>query len=192
MISLIWVMLVVIGIMYAGLTGRIEVITTQGLAAANQAVEMVLGLVGIICLWLGLMKIAEKSGLLDSVARLVAPVVRLLFPEIPAGHPAMGAMVMNIGGNLLGMGSAAIPFGLKAMAALQDLNKRKELASDAMCRFVILNTSGLTIIPASVIGLRASLGAREPAEIAASVFLATAGSTLAALTADRLLRKRSM
>ena len=191
MISLIWVLLVVVGVVYAGGTGRIDVITSQGLAAANNAVEMVLGLVGIICLWLGLMKIAEKSGLLDVMARLVAPFVRILFPDIPAGHPAMGAMVMNIGGNLLGMGSASIPFGLKAMAAMQDLNKNKEVASNAMCRLVILNTSGLTIIPASVIGLRASLGAAVPSEIAASVFVATACSTIAALTADWLLRKRS-
>ncbi len=192
MISLIWVLLVVIGVGYAAGTGRIDGVTTQALAAANNAVEMVLGLVGVICLWLGLMKIAEKSGLLDQVARLVAPVVRILFPDIPSGHPAMGAMVMNIGGNLLGMGSASIPFGLKAMAALQDINQGKTVASGAMCRLVILNTSGLTIIPASVIGLRASLGATDPTEIAATVFMATTASTVAALSADWLLKQRRL
>ncbi len=190
MLSVIWLLLVVGGFVYAGLNGDVEAVTTAALAAAGNAVDTVLSFVGVMCLWLGMVRIAERSGLVKACSRLVSPVVRVLFPEVPPQHPAMGALVMNIGGNLLGMGSAATPFGLKAMVELQTLNDQPDEASHAMCRFVILNTSGLTLVPAAVIGLRSGLGSRAPAEIVSTVFVATAASTLTALSVDALLRRR--
>ncbi|MEW6521977.1 MAG: nucleoside recognition domain-containing protein [Bacillota bacterium] len=188
MINLIWLTLVIGGVTYGALTGNIDRVTSSALASAKSAVETVLGFVGVMCLWLGLMKVADRSGLMRVFSKLVSPAVHALFPDVPRGHPAMGALVMNIGGNLLGMGSAATPFGLKAMEQLQALNPDPGQASNAMCRFVVLNTSGLTLVPAAVIGLRSSLGSRAPAEIVGAVFLATVASTLVALASEALLR----
>lgn len=187
--NLVWLVLVTGGMLYAALAGELDRATSAALASGRSAVETVLGFVGVMCLWLGLMKVAERSGLLQVFSRLVSPVVRALFPDIPPDHPAMGALAMNLGGNLLGMGSAATPFGLKAMAGLQELNRDPRQASDAMCRFVVLNSSSLTLVPAAVIGLRSSLGSQAPAEIVAAVFLATATSTVVALTSEAILRR---
>ncbi|MEA3286892.1 MAG: nucleoside recognition domain-containing protein [Candidatus Marinimicrobia bacterium] len=163
---------------------------TKGLfSSAKAAVNLAIGLIGIMALWLGLMKIAEESGLVKIFARAVRPVMIRLFPGVPTEHPAMGAMVMNISANVLGLGNAATPLGLKAMQELQKLNKVKDTATDAMATFMALNTSSVTLIPATMIGIRAAANSTNPAEIIGPVILATGVSTTVAIVMIKLLQK---
>ncbi|MBT3252699.1 MAG: nucleoside recognition protein [Candidatus Marinimicrobia bacterium] len=163
---------------------------TSGLfSSAKASVELALGLVGIMALWLGLMRIAEESGLVKIFARAVRPIMIRLFPEVPPEHPAMGAMVMNIAANMLGLGNAATPLGLKAMQELQKLNKVKDTATNAMATFMALNTSSVTFIPATIIGIRAAANASNPAEIIGPVILATGVSTTVAIIMIKFLQK---
>ncbi len=152
-------------------------------SSSKTAFEISLGLTGVLSLWLGLMKIGEKGGVIQLFARMVSPLFSKLFPGIPAQHPAMGSIFMNISANLLGLDNAATPLGLKAMTEMQSLNKEKDTATDAMIMFLVLNTSGLTIIPIGVMMYRAQLGAANPADIFLPILLATFFSTLAGLTA---------
>lgn len=189
MIHWIWAGLITVGVVTAALRGEIDMITNSALASAQSGIEMILGLLGIMVLWLGLGKIAEEAGLIQQLAKLVAPLLRPLFPSIPRDHPALGSILMNTSANMLGLGSAATPFGLKAMQQLQELNKRPGEASDAMCTFLALNTSGVTIIPATVIALRAAAGSANPGEIVTTALLATACASAVALAADYTLRR---
>ena len=147
------------------------------LASAKGSVNLAIGLIGYIALFLGLMKIVEKAGGLQFMARLIRPLLVRLFPDVPPDHPAMGAMVMNIAANALGLGNAATPFGLKAMKELNDLNPHKGTATNAMCLFLAINTSGLALLPTGIIGLRAQFGSADPAAIFPTTLLATALST---------------
>jgi len=164
-------------------------LTTGLFSSAKASVELAMGLIGIMALWLGLMRIAEESGLVKIFARAVRPVMIRLFPEVPPDHPAMGAMVMNIAANMLGLGNAATPLGLKAMQELQKLNKVKDTATNAMATIMALNTSSVTFIPATVIGIRAAANASNPAEIIGPVILATGVSTTVALIMIKFLQK---
>lgn len=186
--NFIFSMFIVIGIFVAALNGRIEIITETAIDSAVSAVERIFGLVGIISLWLGIAKIAEKSGLIESLSRMLYPIVKHLFPSIPEGHPAMGSMLMNMSANILGFGSAATPFGLKAIAEMQKLNDDPESASEAMCTFLAINTSSITLVPATIIGLRAAAGASNPTDIIGPILFATTCSTLTAITADYIFR----
>jgi spore maturation protein SpmA/spore maturation protein SpmB len=159
------------------------------LKAAEGAVPLALGLVGVMALFLGLMKVAEAGGLVRATARLLAPALKRLFPEIPDGHPALGAMVMNMAANLLGLGNAATPFGIRAMEHLDRLNPHKGTASNAQVLFLAINTAGVTILPTSVIALRASLGSANPAAVVAPTLFATLVATLVAVMAARLLQR---
>lgn len=190
MLNLVWAGLLVAGVAVAVARGNADVITETAMTAADSAIQILIGLLGVMVLWLGLSRIAEDAGLVRSLARLVQPVLRRLFPTIPRDHPAMGAITMNISANMLGLGSAATPFGLKAMQHLQELNPDKETASDPMITFLVLNTSGVTLVPAVIIGLRAQHGSANPAEIMVPVFLATLCSTAVGLGLDRLIRRR--
>lgn len=207
MINTIWIALMAGGILVAGFQclgldyssaeGLIMnpsfvplTVLTKGLFdSAKASVNLAMGLIGIMALWLGLMKIAEESGLVKLFARAVRPVMVRLFPDVPPDHPAMGAMVMNIAANMLGLGNAATPLGLKAMQELQTLNKVKDTATNAMATFMALNTSSVTFIPATVIGIRAAANASNPAEIIGPVILATGVSTTVAIIAIKLLQK---
>lgn len=191
MLNLIWAGLLVVSVVVAAARGKADVITETAMTSATSAVETIIGLLGIMVFWLGLSRIAEDAGLIQSLARVVQPLLRFLFPSIPRGHPALGSITMNISANLLGLGSAATPFGLKAMQQLQELNTKKDTASDSMVTFLVLNTSGVTIIPAVVIGLRAQHGSANPGEIMGPVILATICSTVAGLTVDFFLRRRN-
>jgi len=190
MVNLVWLVMLVSGIVVAGFNGRIEVVTSAALNSAQLAVTIAFELIGIMALWLGLLKIAEDAGLVNALAKLVKPVTTFLFPSVPKDHPALGAIVMNLSANILGLGNAATPFGLKAMQELQELNPRKEEASDAMCTFLALNTACITLIPATIIGIRASAGSADPTEIVGTTIFATTVATVVAVTADRLLRRR--
>lgn len=190
MLNLVWAGLLVVGVAVAAARGNANVITETAMTAADSAIQILIGLLGVMVLWLGLSRIAEDAGLVKSLARLVQPVLRRLFPTIPRDHPAMGAITMNISANMLGLGSAATPFGLKAMQHLQELNPEKDTASDPMITFLVLNTSGVTLVPAVIIGLRAQHGSANPAEIMLPVLLATLCSTAVGLGLDRLIRRR--
>lgn len=166
-------------------------ITAGLLDMASTAAKLALGLIGILALWMGVLRVAEAGGLVQSLARLLRPVMVRLFPDVPADHPAMGAMVMNVAANMLGLGNAATPLGLEAMRHLQSLNPDKQTATNAMCLFLAINTSGLTLIPARTIALRAENGAAEPTAILLPTLLATAVSTTVAIVAARLLAPRT-
>ncbi len=144
--------------------------------------EISIGLTGITCLWMGLMRIGEKSGMVEIIARRAGPFLTQIFPEIPAGHPAMTPILMNISANMLGLDNAATPLGLKAMKEMQELNQRKYIASNAQIMFLVLNTSGLTIIPITIMMYRAQQGAASPSDIFLPVLLTTTCSTLAGFT----------
>jgi spore maturation protein SpmA len=168
--------------------GAMAALAEAALKAAEGSVPLALGLVGVMALFLGLMKVAEAGGLVRAVARLLAPALARLFPEVPAGHPAMGAMVMNVAANILGLGNAATPFGIRAMEHLDRLNPAKGTATNAQVLFLAINTAGVTILPTSVIALRASLGAADPAAVVAPTLAATLFSTIVAIVAARLLQ----
>lgn len=162
-----------------------QMLAEATLDAAKDAVPLALGLVGVMALFMGLMKVAEAGGLLKIMARLLRPVMHRLFPEVPPDHPAMGAMVLNLSANMLGLGNAATPFGLRAMQYLQSLNRHKDTASDSMVLFLAINTASVTLLPTSVIALRASLGAADPAAVIVPTLMATAGSAVVAVLAAR-------
>ncbi len=156
--------------------------------SATGSVELALGLVGVMALFLGLMKIAEEGGMLTFLARLIRPLMIRLFPDIPSDHPAMGAMILNLSANALGLGNAATPFGIKAMQELDKLNREKGTATDSMVLFIAINTSSITLLPTGVIALRASAGSSDPAGILPTTLFATIGSTLTAILAAKLYR----
>jgi len=162
----IWLGLMLGAVLFAAFTGRMEEVKSAALSGARDAVDLVIGLVGVMALFLGLMRVAQEGGLLRTVQRALAPVLRRLFPEVPAEHPAMGAMLMNLASNALGLGNAATPFGLKAMTELQRLNSTPASASDAMVLFLAINATSVSLIPLGVIGVRASLGSASPEAIA--------------------------
>lgn len=190
MVGYLWAGFMCIAILVAGLTGKITVITPSIFASAEQAVTVAIGLISIMAFWLGIMKIIERSGLIETIKLVLRPAAYFLFPRIPRDHPAMNSILMNMSANLLGMGSAATPFGIKAMEQLQKLNPRSETASDEMCTFLALNTSSLTLLPTTVIALRAATGSLNPTEIVGTTLVATFCSTMAAIVADRILRRR--
>jgi spore maturation protein A len=187
----IWTLLVTTAVATAAVTGRLADLTGAAADAAGRAVTVSIGLVGVMALWLGLMRVAEEAGLVALAARTVRPLLRRLFPEVPPEHPAMGSMVMNVAANLLGLGNAATPFGVRAMQELEALNPRPGTASDAQALFCALNTASLQLVPATVIALRAGAGSRAPAEILGATLLASACGALVAVTAARLLARAS-
>ena len=185
--SAVWVFLVAISVAAAAATGRMASLTAAVAESAGQAVTLALGLVGVMTLWLGLMKVAEEAGLVALLGRAARPALRRLFPEVPPEHPAMGAMVMNVAANMLGLGNAATPFGLKAMAALEEMNPHRGTATDAQALFCAINTASIQIIPASVIALRAAAGAGQPGDVIGPTLLATSCAVVAAVAASKLL-----
>lgn len=189
MINGIWLGLIVIGVVVAIFTGNVQAVTDAAINFSGTAVEIAIGLIGIMTLWLGIMAIAEKSGLIRGLAKALSPIMKKLFPEVPADHPAMGAMIMNIAANILGLGNAATPFGLKAMEELDTLNEHKGVATDAMVMFLAINTSSVTLLPATVIGLRAAAGSANATEVIGPVILATTISTVSAIILAKLFGK---
>ena len=164
-------------------------VTSAAIKAANTGVEIAIGLIGVMALWLGVMKIAEEAGLTKVLARMVKPITRWLFPSIPSDHPAIGAMIMNIAANMLGLSNAATPLGLKAMEELDKLNPKKGEATDDMCTFLVLNTSAITLIPATAIAIRASLGSQNPQMIIVPSILAATCATIVGVTTVKLIQR---
>ncbi len=188
MINVIWLLLMASGIIYAGLHGRIEVVTLSAISAAKSAVELTINLIGVMCLWLGIMKIAELSGLIRVLAYILTPIVGFLFPSVPRNHPAMGAIIMTISANMLGLGNAVTPLGIKAMQELQTLNPKKDTATPAMCTLLALCTTGFTLVPATIIALRSAAGSVNPTEIVGPTLVVSLVATIFVLVVDRICR----
>ena len=191
MVNIIWVGLILIAIIYSLLTGNISTINNGILTHATSGVNLILEMMPLIVLWTGIMKIAEKSGLLQVFAKALNPLLRRLFPSLPKDHLALGYIASNIGANMLGLGSAATPFGLKAMDELQKDNPKKDTATEAMITFLVLNTGGVTLIPTTVIALRLMYGSNNPTEIIITSVLATAVSSISGLILDYFIRRRN-
>ncbi len=189
MINVIWLLLIVIAVITGAVTGNLQGVTEGAMNGAKAAVNIAIGLIGFMALWLGLMKVAEEAGVVQFLARLVRPIMKRIFPDVPPDHPAMGAMLMNMAANALGLANAATPLGLKAMKELQELNKHKDQASNAMATFLAINTSDVTVIPATVIGIRVAAGSANPTEIIGTTIIATICSTLVAIFAAKFLQR---
>ncbi len=176
-------------LVFCGDTTVFPAIIDSTFEQAKSAFELSLGLTGVLSLWMGIMKIGEKGGLVAWLAKLLSPVLSKIFPDIPKGHPATGTMFMNFSANMLGLDNAATPMGLKAMQQLQELNKEKETASNPMIMFLVLNTSGLTIIPISVLMYRAQMGAQNPTDVFIPILIATTVSTLVGLIVTSIYQR---
>lgn len=197
-LNYIWIAFFVIAFLFAiiglltGDTTVFQKIVDSTFDSSKTAFEISLGLTGVLALWLGIMKIGEKAGAVNALARMLSPVFTKLFPEIPKNHPAMGSMFMNIASNMLGLDNAATPTGLKAMAQLQELNSKKDTATNPMIMFLVLNTSGLTIIPTTILAFRAAYGAAMPTDVFIPILLSTTIATLAGIVLTLLWQKTSL
>ncbi len=189
MLNWLWFGLLALGVGYGGITGNFSAVSAAALEAAADSVVLIIEITGLLCLWLGMLKIAEASGLMQKIAQIMSPFVTFLFPDVPAKHPAFASMLMNMAANFLGLGNAATPFGLKAMEQLQSINPHPERASRPMITFLAINTSSITLIPTLVISLRAAAGSAAPTEIIGATILATGCGTVFALVFDYILRK---
>ena len=186
MLNYIWFGMILISVVVGTITGNIDAVTEAAITMAKTAVEIAISLIGIMALWLGTMKIADESGLIQIIARGLRPITIRLFPDVPDDHPAIGSIVLNMAANILGLGNAAPPLGLKAMEELQELNSKKDTATNAMCTFLAINTSSVQIIlPATVVGL---MGAASN-QIFITTIIATGLSTAAAVIAVKTLEK---
>lgn len=193
MINLIWVALFLIGMVYALFNGTIDQVNKAIFVSASDAVSICIGLISIMIFWLGLMKVAEASGLLDKLCQAFKPLMKRIFPEIPENHPAMGFILSNTIANLFGLGNAATPMGIKAMQQLKKLNGDKDEPSRSMITLLVLNTAGMTLIPTTVIGIRMQYHSSSPTDIVGATLLASLITTAAALMIDRFFyykRKR--
>jgi spore maturation protein A len=188
-VGFLWTLLVAAAVVAAAVNGRMAELTRAAMDSAGSAVTLALGLAGVMALWLGLMRVAEEAGLVRALARAARPLLVRLFPEVPPEHPAMGAMMMNVSANVLGLGNAATPFGVKAMQELETLNPHPGAATDAQALFCALNTASLQLIPATVIALRTAAGSRAPGEIIGATILASACGVVVAVIAAKLLRR---
>jgi spore maturation protein SpmA len=182
MLNFIWLGLLIAGVVFAGFTGRLDAINQGVLNAAKSAVmDVALPLIGAMALWLGMVRLAEKAGLIKALANRIRPLTTRLFPDIPPDHPAIGAMMMNIAANMLGVSNAATPLGLKAMSQLNKLNSKPGVATNAMCTFLALNTSSIQLVPATAITILSIHGARNPTAIVGSTLISTSIATIAAI-----------
>ncbi len=190
-INIIWLLLILVSIVVAAYTGRMQEITDASFDSAKSAVTLAISLIGVMALWLGIMKVAEVGGLMRIIARAIRPVMIRLFPDVPADHPAMSAMIMNMAANMLGLGNAATPMGIKAMQELESINSEKGTATNAMCLFLAINTSSVALLPLGVMTVRAAAGAQNPTSILIPSILATGISTAVAITISKLLQRRT-
>ncbi len=190
MINIIWVLLTVIGILFAMINGTMEEVNEAVFKGASEAVTLCIGLISVLVFWLGMMRIAEHAGLLEKLSQLFRPFVKRLFPEVPTNHPAMGYILSNMMANLFGLGNAATPLGIKAMEQLKVLNGGKDDASRSMITFLVINTASVTLIPTTVIAIRMNYDAASPTDIVGPTLLATCLSAITALIIDRLFYYR--
>lgn len=190
MVNIIWMVLIFIGIFYGLITNNLETINTSIVDSTKVSLDMLLKIFPVLALWMGLTKIAEESKLLEKLSKGLSPFLTKLFPDIPKGHESLSLIASNMIANVFGLGSAATPFGLKAMNSLQKLNKKKDTASRSMITFLVINTSGLTIIPTTIISLRMMYGSLEPTKIVFACIISTVCATIGGIIIDRVLARR--
>ena len=188
MINKIWASFIILGIIYSILTNNTELISTEIIKGAETTLNMITKIFPVMALWLGIMKIAEESNLLKKISKLLSPIMKKIFPEIPENHESISLITTNVVANLFGLGNASTPIGLKTMKSLQELNKNKKEASHSMITFLVLNTTGLTIIPTTIISL--NMNAKNPTEIILPCFLASLSATIGGLIIDRILQRK--
>ena len=190
MVNIIWLVLITLGIVYGVLTNSLETINTTIVDSTKVSLEMLFKIFPVLALWMGITKIAETSGLLKKLSNKLSPLLTKFFPEIPKGHESLSLIASNMIANIFGLGSAATPFGLKAMDSLQKLNKNKKVASRSMITFLVINTSGLTLIPTTIISLRMMYGSSEPTKIVLACIISTIVATVGGILMDRVLARR--
>lgn len=190
MVNIIWVVMTIIGIVFAMANGTMDEVNKAIFTGAKEAVTICIGLISVLVFWLGLMNIAEEAGLLKRLSRLFQPLITRLFPEVPKDHPAMGFILSNMIANLFGLGNAATPMGIKAMEQLKILNENRSSASRSMITFLAINTSSITLIPTTVIAIRMNYGSAAPTEIVGTTLAASLFSTAAAIMIDRYYHYR--
>lgn len=190
MVNYIWVFMMIMGFVFGIMNGTLEQVNKAIFDGAKEAVILCIGLISILVFWLGMMRIAEKSGLLESLAKVFRPLVKRLFPEVPSNHPALGYILSNMIANMFGLGNAATPLGIKAMEELNQLNGGKNSASRSMITFLAINTASITIIPTTVIAIRMNYHSASPTEIVVPNFIATVISAIGAIIIDRFFYYR--
>ena len=189
MLNWIWLGLMAVALAVAVVSGTPDKLTAGAIDGASTAVQVSLGLVGIMSLWLGMMRVAERAGLVTLLSRAIAPILRLIFPGVPADHPAIGAIAMSLAANALGLNNAATPLGIKAMEELETLNPRPGTATNAMVTFLSVLTAGVQLIPATAIGVLVASGSNMPTSIIGTTLVATAAGTLAGVVAALTLQR---
>lgn len=190
MLNWIWLGLVMAAVIIGGFNGQLDTVTKAAFKSCETAVMgIAIPYIGMIALWLGVMRLAEKAGLIQVLARVMRPIMVRLFPDVPPSHPAMGSMLMNMAANMLGLGNAATPLGLRAMQHLEKLNPRPGVATNAMCTFLAINTSSIQLVPASTVAFMAAAGAKEPTAIIGTAFMATLVSTIVAIVIVKFFEK---
>ena len=189
MLGYIWFFFILAAIVIGGINGRIDAVVQSIVDSSKLAVEISISLIGVMAFWLGMMKIAEKSGIVSSISKLIKPITKRLFSDIPPDHPAIGHVAMNFTANALGVTNAATPIGIKAMSEMQKLNPSKNVATDAMCTFLAINTAGVQIVPASIIAVLAASGAKNPTIIIGPTFISTLIALISAVTVVKILEK---
>lgn len=189
MLNYVWIFLVVSAVVIGGATLQFKELTNEIIKAAETSVTIAIGLIGIMAMWLGAMRIAEKAGIIQAVSKFLKPVLKWLFPDVPENHPAMGSMVMNIAANMLGLSNAATPLGLRAMKDLQSLNPNPNVATNAMCTFLAINTSSVQLIPMTAIAVLAAAGSLNPTAIVGTSLIATLFSTIAGVGSAKIMEK---
>ena len=190
MLNYVWFFLIVAGFIFGAVNGKLDQVTKAAIDSANGAVTLCIGLAGVMCLWVGIMKIAEKSGLTNNIAKVTMPLVTLLFPEIKGKQKAVSSVVMNLTANFMGMGNAATPLGIKAIKELDDLNNEKTIATNSMCMLIVLNTSMIQLVPATLIAIRSSAGSINPSDVMGPIWIASLFTTIAGILMVKILQKR--
>ena len=191
MVNIIWGVFIIIGIVFGLFTGKMDLINNEVISSGKVALNLLLEMLPMLALWMGLMQIAEDSGLLKYIAKKLSFVLKILFPKIPKDNEALGLIASNVAINMAGLGSAATPCGLKAMKELQKINDKKDVASSSMITFLVLNTGGVTIIPTTIISMRAMYGSVNPTEVIPTCILATFISNICGLILDYFIRRKN-
>lgn len=192
MLNYVWLALIVLALITAAINGKVPDVGTAAVDGAKTGVDISLGLIGIMALWLGIMRIAQEAGMINMLARAIRPITSRLFKEIPHDHPAIGSMILNISANWLGLGNAATPFGIKAMEEMQKLNKSDDTATNSQVLFLAINTASITLVPASIIAVRVTAGSNDPFAIIGTAIFASTCATIVGVTVALLLAKLPM
>ena len=192
MLNFIWFGMIVSGFLVSTITGKVNDVTNALVSSSKDAITLSIGLTGILCVWTGLMNIAEKSGLVNKISKIIQPIIKFIFPEIPKNHPAIGAIIMNLAANFLGLGNAATPFGIKAMEELQKLNSNKKTCTNSMSMFLVLNTTAFSLIPATIIAVRSASGSKNPTEIISAIWITSICSTIVGILLIKSFRYRDI